>query len=282
MKKQNTAIFADDVTSERLRDYELDIERRCQELNVLFNRLHSIMKHFQMLKGRYAAAAGAGGSGGGGGNRMISVILRNIFQFQVQEVVNLTQLFRSCQRVYLERRTAATRVDPQFVITFDEDLLQQELLDSNSGGGFNNGGASDNNGIRLMSDDSVFFEQSSQQAHSSQQLQRQAQLPMDDQLALDAELNAHLRDRQAEMSTIMKSFAELNILFQEVNTLVVDQGSALDRIDYNIEQVEHRVELGAVSLEKAHRTITRMRKFKVLLGSGLLLFVILLLIIMRS
>lgn len=225
-----------------------------------------------MLKGRYASADFSGA----GGNRMISVILRNIFQFQVQEVVNLTQLFRSCQRVYLERRTAATRVDPQFVITFDEDLLQQELLDNS--GGFNNGS---DNGIRLMSDDSVFFEQNN---HSSQQqqLQRQAQLPMDDQLALDADLNAHLRERQAEMSTIMKSFAELNILFQEVNTLVVDQGSALDRIDYNIEQVEHRVELGAVSLEKAHRTITRMRKFKVILGSGLLLFFILLLIIMRS
>ena len=214
---------------------------------------------------------------------MISVILRNIFQFQVQEVVQLTQLFRSCQRVYLERMTDATRVDPQFVITFDEDLLKEELLlDSHDFG--SSGSSNSSSGIRLMSDDSVFFEQGTSHQHQQQQqqLQKQAQLPMDDQLALDAQHNAHLRERQAEMNAILKSFAELNTLFQEVNTLVVDQGSALDRIDYNIEQVEHRVELGAVSLEKAHRTITRMRKFKVILGSGLLLFVILLFIIMRS
>ena len=207
---------------------------------------------------------------------MISVILRNIFQFQVQEVVQLTQLFRSCQRVYLERMTDATRVDPQFVITFDEDLLKEELLlDSHD---FGSGSSSSSSGIRLMSDDSVFFEQGTSHQHQQQQqqLQKQAQLPM------VAQHNAHLRERQAEMNAILKSFAELNTLFQEVNTLVVDQGSALDRIDYNIEQVEHRVELGAVSLEKAHRTITRMRKFKVILGSGLLLFVILLFIIMRS
>lgn len=211
---------------------------------------------------------------------MISVILRNIFQFQVQEVVQLTQLFRSCQRVYLERMTDATRVDPQFVITFDEDLLKEELLlDSHD---FGSGSSSSSSGIRLMSDDSVFFEQGTSHQQQQQLLQKQAQLPMDDQLALDAQHNARLRERQAEMNAILKSFAELNTLFQEVNTLVVDQGSALDRIDYNIEQVEHRVELGAVSLEKAHRTITRMRKFKVILGSGLLLFVILLFIIMRS
>ena len=189
----------------------------------------------------------------------------------MQEIVHLTQLFRSCQRVYVERRNEATRVDPEFVITFDEELLREELT----------------NDIHLMSDDSVYYEGAghSQQHHDQpvqMQLQRQSQLPMDDQLALDMDINAHLKERQHEMNSIMKSFAELNSLFQEVNTLVVDQGSALDRIDFNIEQVEHHVELGAVSLEKAHRSITRMRKFKVIAGSGLLLFFILLLIILRS
>lgn len=262
LKQQNTAIFADEVISERLKEYEQDIDRRCQELNVLFNRLHSILTHFQMLKTNYTKSQGS--------NRMISTILQNVFKFQVQEIVNLTQLFRSCQRIYVERRNEATRVDPQFVITFDEDLLNEEL----------------NSDIRLMSDDSVYYEgEKPSQNHeppSQMRLQTQAQISMDDQLAMDYEINAHLKERHHEMNSIMKSFAELNTLFQEVNALVVDQGSALDRIDFNIEQVEHRVELGAVSLEKAHRTITRMRKFKVIVGTGLLLFFILLLIIIRS
>lgn len=265
LKQQNTAIFADEVTSQRLKEYESDIDRRCKELNILFNRLHSILTHFKSLSGNYAKSPGS--------NRMISTILRNIFQFQVQEIVTLTQMFRSCQRIYVERRNEATRVDPEFVITFDEDLLREEL----------------NNDVRLMSDDSVYYEGSSsshQLNHYDQQanmqLQRQSQLSMDDQLALDVDINLHLKERQHEMNSIMKSFAELNTLFQEVNTLVVDQGSALDRIDFNIEQVEHHVELGAVSLEKAHHSITRMRKFKVIVGTGLFLFLILLLIIIRS
>ena len=58
-------------------------------------------------------------------NRLMSSILRNIFQFQVQEVVGLTQSFRKCQRVYLERRNEATKIDPEFVITFDNDILEE-------------------------------------------------------------------------------------------------------------------------------------------------------------
>jgi len=134
-----------------------------------------------------------------------------------------------------------------------------------------------------MQDDVVQFEES--EKHSNEmnvRLQRQSQLPMDDQLKLDMDINAQLKERQHEMNTIMKSFAELNQIFQEVNALVVDQGSALDRIDYNLEQIEHRVELGAVSLEKAHRSINRMRKLQVVLGAGFLLFIIMLLIILRS
>ena len=263
MKRQNTAIFADEVISERLKEYELDIDRRCQELNVLFNRLHSILMHFKALK-----------NNGNINNRMISTILRNIFQFQVQEIVHLTQLFRSCQRVYVERRNEATRIDPEFVITFDEDLLHDEMNNSNTGGA-----------IRLM-DDAVYFEDGQRNdnvvATTSGQMQRQMQLSFDDQLKLDMDINAQLKERQHEMNTILKSFAELNQIFQEVNALVVDQGSALDRIDFNLEQVEHHVELGAVSLEKAHRSITRMRKFKIILGAGILLFIILLFIILRS
>ena len=254
MKQQNTAIFADEVISELLKDYELDIERRCKELNVLFTRLHSILTHFQTLKGSYSSR----------NNRVISSILRNIFQFQVQEIVHLTHLFRSCQRIYVERRNEATRIDPEFVITFDEDLLHREL----------------NNDVNLMAD-TVLFEESFQ-PNNTLNVRLQRQIQKEDSLKLDLDINAQMLDRYHEMNAIMKSFAELNQIFHEVNTLVVDQGSALDRIDYNIEQVEHSVEVGAVSLEKAHRSIQKMRKMKIIFGTGLLLFLILLIIILRS
>lgn len=253
LRQQNTTIFADEIQSEKLKECELEIDRKCQELNVLFNRLHSILLHFKSLK--------SNASGRNGKNRIISSILRNIFQYQVQEVVGLTQLFRSCQRVYVERRNEATRVDPEFVITFDENLLQDDDLGAAGSGS-------------LISED-VYFETDPQNGFNAR-LQRQTQI------SVDSTVVSHLREREKEMNSILKSFVELNQIFREVNALVVDQGSALDRIDYNLEQIEHHVELGAVSLAKAHRSITRVRKFKVILGAGLLLFLLLLFIIVKS
>lgn len=267
LKQQSTAIFADDVANEKLKDYEMEIDRRCQDLNVLFNRLHSIVMHFKTLKSY----------GQMNGNlkqtqtqaRMVSNILKNIFQYQVQEVVALTQLFRSCQRVYFERRNEATKVDPEFVITFDSDLLEKELN-------------SDNRFVKTsFEDDTVFFANNNDN-HNQMQQQKQLQISLNDQIKIDQSINDHLYEREREMNSIMKSFVELNQLFQEVQTLVIDQGSALDRIDYNIEQVEHKVELGAVSLEKAHRSISRVRKLKLILGAGLFLFLLFIFLIIRS
>lgn len=246
----------------------MEIDRRCQELNILFNRLHSIVMHFKTLKS-YGQINGNWKQSQTQA-RMVSNILRNIFQFQVQEVVALTQLFRSCQRVYFERRNEATKVDPEFVITFDSDLLEKEL---------NN----DNRMVKTsFDDDSVFFDNVHDNSNHQTQQQKQLQISLDDQIKIDHSINDHLREREREMNSIMKSFVELNQLFQEVQTLVVDQGSALDRIDYNIEQVEHRVELGAVSLEKAHQSISRVRKLKLILGAGLFLFLLFIFLIIRS
>lgn len=256
LKEQNTAIFADEIANEKLRDYELDIERRCKELNSLFNQLHSILMHFKTLKSYCQTSNNS--------NRMISNILRNIFQYQVNEIMTLTHMFRSCQRVYFERRDEATKIDPEFVITFDNDLLDE--IDNN-----------EVKFIRNSIEDDVFFKSDNYNNHKPQQ-----QMLLEDQLKIDASINDYIKNREKEMNSIVKSFSELNQLFQEVNALVIHQGSALDRIDFNIEQVEHKVELGAVCLEKAHRSITRVRKIKLILGAGLLLFLLFLFIIVKS
>lgn len=37
----------------------------------------------------------------------------------------------------------------------------------------------------------------------------------------------------------MKSIEDLSTIFKELAVLVIDQGTILDRIDYNMEQVRH-------------------------------------------
>lgn len=46
-----------------------------------------------------------------------------------------------------------------------------------------------------------------------------------------------IRDRDQEIVAIAKSIEELSQIFKELAVLVIDQGTVLDRIDYNMEQV---------------------------------------------
>ena len=180
----------------------------------------------------------------------------------------------------MERRNEAIKVDREFVITFDEDALFDEL---NS---FDNPSSSSSQQVKLMNkqNQSIFFDNSPEESETfpSLDIHHQNSNNIQAQLVSNSSLNEHLKQRQKEMDAIMKSFVELNQMFQEVNNFVVDHGSALDRIDFNIEQVDHRVELGAVSLEKAHRKIARMRKIKFFLVSGVFVFILFLLIVLRS
>ena len=51
----------------------------------------------------------------------------------------------------------------------------------------------------------------------------------------DMEVQVAKRDR--EINSIVESIEELSQIFKELAVLVIDQGTVLDRIDYNMEQV---------------------------------------------
>lgn len=57
--------------------------------------------------------------------------------------------------------------------------------------------------------------------------------------------------RSTEIAHIASSIEELNRIFRELATLVIDQGSILDRIDYNTEQIYQKSDDGRKQMEKA-------------------------------
>merc|ERR1712190_196384 len=57
-----------------------------------------------------------------------------------------------------------------------------------------------------------------------------------------------------EITQIAASVNDLHTIFKELAVLVIDQGSILDRIDYNVEQVVHQAEQANKQLQKAERT----------------------------
>ena len=56
--------------------------------------------------------------------------------------------------------------------------------------------------------------------------------------------------------------SELAGIFKEIQVLVIDQGTILDRIDYNMEVAVDRVDEGVVQLEKARKYQKASRPMK--------------------
>lgn len=63
-----------------------------------------------------------------------------------------------------------------------------------------------------------------------------------------------VEQRDAEIQHIAKSIEELSQIFKELAVLVIDQGTILDRIDYNMETAVEHAKEGVVNLEKAEES----------------------------
>ena len=70
------------------------------------------------------------------------------------------------------------------------------------------------------------------------------------QAALE-ELETETETRSAEIAQIAQSVTELSRVFKQLANLVIEQGTLLDRIDYNIENVQEQTQQATVQLRKA-------------------------------
>jgi len=59
-----------------------------------------------------------------------------------------------------------------------------------------------------------------------------------------------ITQREKEINEIAKSIIQLSDIFKEIQALVIDQGTLLDRIDYNIEMVNEHVAEAVVQLNQ--------------------------------
>lgn len=71
------------------------------------------------------------------------------------------------------------------------------------------------------------------------------------QLAVLEDTEVLVGQRDAEINNIVKSIEDLSTIFKELAILVIDQGTILDRIDFNMEQVVEHTREGVSQLQKA-------------------------------
>eukprot|EP01018_Ginkgo_biloba_P015804 Gb_31707 [translate_table: standard] len=83
-------------------------------------------------------------------------------------------------------------------------------------------------------------------------------------------------EREREILQIVESVNDLAQIMKDLSTLVIDQGTIIDRIDYNIQNVAASVDQGVKHLEKAERN---QRKGGIVMCATVLVFMCLFMIV---
>ncbi|KAK9885233.1 hypothetical protein WA026_010736 [Henosepilachna vigintioctopunctata] len=100
-------------------------------------------------------------------------------------------------------------------------------------------------------------------------------------LYLEEENTRFALEREQEVTSIIKSIIEVNKIFKDLSIMVADQGTILDRIDYNIERTQIDVSEGFKQLQKANSYQRKNRKLCTIVAMTLttiLLFFILIVV----
>jgi len=90
-----------------------------------------------------------------------------------------------------------------------------------------------------------------------------------------------VEQREREVTQVVRSIAELNEIFKDLGQIVVDQGTVLDRIDFNIEHSQVKVKEGLQQLQKAETYQKKNRKMYCILGLSAVTTILIIILIFR-
>lgn len=101
------------------------------------------------------------------------------------------------------------------------------------------------------------------------------------QIAIVDDLHDSVQSRDKEISKIAKSIEELGAIFKELAVLVIDQGTILDRIDYNMESVVEHTKEGIQQLEKAESHQKSARSMKCIICLAITIALLLVILVLK-
>ncbi|KAL4706162.1 hypothetical protein ACJJTC_013627 [Scirpophaga incertulas] len=208
------------------------------------------------------------------GNSTEQLLATNVVLALVTILRELSETFRSAQSNYLKSITSREeRTKAYFDLpNFEELSLNDELLPSLSNNQtdllFSLPSSSVKN-INLDDDD---------QTDTQKQGLSQKQL-----MLMQVENTKMVAEREEEVHKIVRSIVDLNDIFKDVAHLVHEQGTVLDRIDYNIECTQVQVQEGYQQLRKAESYQKKNTKLQcILMLTVIVITLALLLIVVKA
>ncbi|GFR46920.1 hypothetical protein Agub_g8567 [Astrephomene gubernaculifera] len=90
-----------------------------------------------------------------------------------------------------------------------------------------------------------------------------------------------ISERDTGIRKIVEAIAELTQIMRDLNTLVIEQGTMLDRIDHNVTQTADKVEVGVKELNRAEATQKRGRMFVCIIALICLIVLMLIIVMIR-
>lgn len=98
---------------------------------------------------------------------------------------------------------------------------------------------------------------------------------------LQANNQQFLQQRDEEITQLAKGVLEVSTIFREMQSLIIDQGTVIDRIDYNLENTTIELKQAQKELDKATFYQKRTQKCKIILFLSLLVFAMFLLVMLK-
>lgn len=196
-------------------------------------------------------------------------LLNNIVKSLSMTLQDLSNKFKDGQSSYIHQiNSMEKRSNAMF-----------ELLDFNTENGKNNGfetfeeiGTSKPKHKRVLDyeDDQIdeFFELPA--SHNIEQKKL---------MLMEIENTRMIEDRESDVIKIVKSLIDLNDIFKDLANIVQEQGTILDRIDYNVETTQTRVVEGFKQLQKADMYQRKNKKIYCILCLASTILILLVLLI---
>ncbi|XP_063705307.1 syntaxin-16 [Culicoides brevitarsis] len=216
---------------------EKEIEEMSQEVTRLISQAH---KQIDQLRSY-------GGSSVGKEKRLLDNVVISLLKC----LQTVTAKYRNAQNAYMQQLRSREKTSSDF---FDDLAIQPDPLSPSS------------SNIPVKSFDNFLQQPNYYDDTNDQNVDEFFEIPISNKLTqkqlvlLEQDNTELIETREKEVLNVMKSIVHLNEIYKELAQMVQEQGTILDRIDYNVETTQVKVHHGYEQLKKAEFYQRKSRK----------------------